>query len=204
LNSSFSSCKKREKEGKKGEYLKIKELALPPESEPKRAVACRERAPNLELRLNLELIRDFKEQVKNKSFGPNGLSPSESNSRFAGTCNTASSKFVLSLPLPVFLCPPLLFPLGVFRSSYMYVWAMGTQKNSKGFTAIGSTEGTDEIFPVWDVFRRIPQISVSFAPIQMKPSQIFQANSYAISDREKLAKILYIDWTVISDCFCDK
>jgi hypothetical protein len=34
-------------------------------------------------------------------------------------------------------------------------------------TAIGSTEGADEKFPVWDVFRRIPHISVSFAPIQM-------------------------------------
>jgi hypothetical protein len=72
------------------------------------------------------------------------------------------------------------------------------------FTAIGSTESADEKFPVWYVFGRIPEISVSFAPIQMKPSQIFQANSYAISDREKLAKILYIDWPVITDCFRDK
>jgi hypothetical protein len=62
----------------------------------------------------------------------------------------------------------------------------------------------DEKVPVWDVFRRIPQISVSFMPISMKPGQIFQVNSYAISDRKKLAKILYIDWPVISDCFRNK
>jgi hypothetical protein len=43
-----------------------------------------------------------------------------------------------------------------------------------------------------DVFQRIPQISVSFAPIQMKPRQIFQANSSTISDRKKPAKMLYI------------
>jgi hypothetical protein len=47
---------------------------------------------------------------------------------------------------------------------------------SSMITAIGSTEGADEKFPVQNVLRRIPQISVSFAPIQMKPSQIFQAN----------------------------
>jgi hypothetical protein len=62
----------------------------------------------------------------------------------------------------------------------------------------------NENFPVWDVFQIIPQISVSFSPIQMKPSQIFQANSCAISNKKRLAKMLYIDWPAISDRFHDK
>jgi hypothetical protein len=41
----FQVAKGEKKERKKGEYLKIKELTLPPESEPKRAVVCRERPP---------------------------------------------------------------------------------------------------------------------------------------------------------------
>jgi hypothetical protein len=36
------------------------------------------------------------------------------------------------------------------------------------FTANCSTEGTNENFPVWDVFQRIPQISVSSSWIWMK------------------------------------
>jgi hypothetical protein len=47
----------------------------------------------------------------------------------------------------------------------------------------------DENSLVWNVFRRIPQISVSFAPFRMKLIQIFRANSHAISDRRKLPYI---------------
>ena len=66
---------------------------------------------------------------------------------------------------------------------------------SEAITANVGTEGANEKFPFWELFRRadrFPHISMSFDPITSKPIPIFRNNSCAISDVVEIAEMYFI------------
>jgi hypothetical protein len=66
---------------------------------------------------------------------------------------------------------------------------------ARPFSANVGTEGANEKFPFWELFRRtdrFPNISMSFGPITSKPIPIFRNNSCAISDVVEIAKMYFI------------
>jgi hypothetical protein len=68
-------------------------------------------------------------------------------------------------------------------------------KTSTHLIANVGTEGANEDFPIWTFFEfhdRFPHILLRFGQIILKPIGIFQNNSSAISDRDRIAKIYFV------------